>query len=63
MPVGILTEMDVARFLYSEVPSKRLDEIMVKEIMSKDLVTVEEDSESRKCAKLMVWTAAHVLPL
>lgn len=54
IPVGILTEKDIARFLYSEVPSKRLDEILIKEIMSKDLVTVEEDSDSRKCAKLML---------
>jgi CBS domain-containing protein len=54
IPVGILTEKDIAKFLYSEVPSRRLDEIMVKEIMSKDLVTVEEDSDSRKCAKLML---------
>jgi CBS domain-containing protein len=52
--VGILTEKDIARFLYSEVPSRRLDEIMVKEIMSKDLVTVEENSDSRNCAKLML---------
>ena len=54
IPVGILTEKDIARFLYSDVPSRRLDEIMVNEIMSKDLVTVEEDSDSRKCARLML---------
>ena len=54
IPVGIVTEKDIARFLYSEVPSRRLDEIMIKEIMSKDLVTVDEDSDSRKCAKLML---------
>jgi CBS domain-containing protein len=54
IPVGILTEKDIARFLYSEVPSRRLDEIMVKETMSKDLLTVEENSDSRKCAKLML---------
>jgi CBS domain-containing protein len=53
-PLGILTEKDIARFLYSEVPSRRLDEIMVKEIMSKDLVTVQENSDSRKCAGLML---------
>jgi CBS domain-containing protein len=52
--MGILTEKDIARFLYSEVPSRRLDEIMVNEIMSKDLVTVGEDSDLRKCAKLML---------
>ena len=46
-----------------QVPSKRLDEIMLKEIMSEDLVTVEEDFNSRECAKLMVWMVAHILPL
>ena len=54
IPVGILTEKDIARFLYSEATSRRLDEIMVKEIMSKNLVTVEENSDSRTCAKLML---------
>ena len=54
IPLGILTEKDIAKFLYSEVPSRRLDEIMVKEIMSKDLVSVEEGSDSRKCAKMML---------
>jgi CBS domain-containing protein len=53
-PVGILTEKDIARFLYSEVPSRRLNEIMVDEIMSKDPITADEDSDLRKCAKLML---------
>jgi hypothetical protein len=30
---------------------------------SEDLVTVEEDFNSRECAKLMVWMVAHILPL
>jgi CBS domain-containing protein len=54
IPVGILTEKDIARFLYSEVPSKRLDEIIVNEIMSKNLVTIEENSDLRKCSRLML---------
>jgi len=53
-PLGILTEKDIARFLYSEVPSRRLDEITVNEIMSKELVTVEEDFDLIRCAKLML---------
>jgi CBS domain-containing protein len=53
-PAGILTEKDITRFLYSEVPSRRLDEITVAEIMSKNLVTVDERSDLRKCAKLML---------
>ena len=54
IPVGILTEKDIARFLYSEVPSRRLDEIIVNEIMSKNLVTIEENSDLRKCSRLML---------
>jgi CBS domain-containing protein len=53
-PVGILTEKDISRFLYSEIPSRRLDEITVDEIMSKNLVTVDEGYDLRKCAKLML---------
>jgi CBS domain-containing protein len=54
IPVGILTEKDIARFLYSEVPSRRLDEIVVNEIMSKVLVTVEENFDLRRCSRLML---------
>ena len=53
-PVGMLTEKDIARFLYSETPSRRLDEITVDEVMSRNLVTVDEGSDLRKCAKLML---------
>ncbi|HEX7033831.1 MAG TPA: CBS domain-containing protein [Nitrososphaera sp.] len=53
-PVGILTEKDIARFLYSETPSRRLDEITVDEVMSKNLVTVDEGSDLRRCAALML---------
>ena len=53
-PVGIITEKDIARFLYSEVPSRRLSETALSEIMSIDLITVDEDSDQRKCAKAML---------
>lgn len=53
-PLGILTEKDIARFLYSETPSRRLDEITVDEVMSKNLVTVGEGSDLRKGAQLML---------
>src|SRR5690349_11186953 len=53
-PLGIITEKDMARFLYSEVPSRRLNEIAVSEVMTRDLVTVAEDSELIQCAKVML---------
>lgn len=54
VPVGVLTEKDIARFLYSEVPSRRLDEIAIAEIMSKELVTIDEESDLRQCAKIVL---------
>src|SRR5215469_730333 len=41
-PLGIITEKDIARFLYKEVPNRRLNEISVNEIMNKDLIKVEQ---------------------
>jgi CBS domain-containing protein len=37
--VGIITEKDIVRFLYKGTDGRRLDEITVKEAMSKSLVT------------------------
>lgn len=53
-PVGLLTEKDISRFLYREVPSRRIDEITVDEVMSKNPVTIDEDLDLRRCAKLML---------
>ena len=53
-PVGIITEKDMARFMYSEVPARQLDEIRVDEVMSKDLAIVEGDTDVRDCAKEML---------
>lgn len=53
-PLGILTEKDMAQFLYKEVPSRRLDEITLEEVMSRDLATVNEDASLTSCAKLML---------
>ena len=41
-PLGIITEKDIARFLYTEVPNRRLDEVSVNEIMSTSLIKVEQ---------------------
>jgi CBS domain-containing protein len=53
-PLGIITEKDIARFLYRETPNRRLDEIRLDQAMSTDLITVDEDSDLRKCANLML---------
>jgi CBS domain-containing protein len=53
-PLGIITEKDIARFLYTEMPNRRLNEITINEIMSKSLVTVEEQTDLNVCAKTML---------
>lgn len=52
--VGMLTEKDIARFLYREVPSKRFSEITIGEVMTKNPVTIDEGSDLKTCAKLML---------
>ena len=52
--VGIITEKDIARFLYQEVPNRHLNEIRLEEVMSENLVTVTEDQDVSSCAKLML---------
>ena len=51
---GIITEKDIARFLYQEVPNRHLNEIRLDEVMSKNLITVTEDQDVRSCVKLML---------
>ena len=53
-PLGIITEKDIARFLYKEVPNKRLNEITLNEIMNKDLITVEEQTNLNICERMML---------
>jgi CBS domain-containing protein len=53
-PLGIVTEKDIARFLYAQVPARHLDEIRLDEVMIKDLVTVDEGKGLSACAKLML---------
>ena len=45
---GVITEKDIARFLYEEAPN-RLDEVM-----SKNLITAREDDGVAYCARLML---------
>ncbi|HET7284244.1 MAG TPA: CBS domain-containing protein, partial [Nitrososphaeraceae archaeon] len=53
-PLGIITEKDIARFLYTEVPNRRLNEVTINEIMNKDLIKVEEQTNLNICARTML---------
>lgn len=53
-PLGIVTEKDIARYLYTQVPERRLKEVALEEVMSKNLVTVNEKEDLNLCAKLMI---------
>ena len=52
--VGIITEKDIARSLYKEVPNRRLNEIRVDEVTSKNLIAVTQDQDVSSCANLML---------
>lgn len=51
-PVGIVTEKDIAKSI-SIFSGKPIAKILVRDIMSKDLVTVHPDDSIYDCAKLM----------
>jgi CBS domain-containing protein len=52
--LGIITEKDIARFLYQEVPNRHLNEIRLDKVMSKNLITVTEEQDVISCAKIML---------
>jgi len=51
-PVGIITEKDIAKSV-SIFSQKPIGKILVREIMTKSLITVFDDSKISECAKLM----------
>jgi len=51
-PVGVITEKDIARSI-SIFSGKPIAKILVRDIMSKDLITVLPDDSIYDCAKLM----------
>jgi CBS domain-containing protein len=53
-PLGIITEKDIAWYLYTEIPNRRLDQVGLNEIMSKNLITVGEHANLQLCARLML---------
>ena len=53
-PLGIVTEKDIARYLYLQIQERRLKEVALEEVMSKNLVTVNTQTGLNVCAKLMI---------
>ena len=51
---GIVTEKDISRFLFREVPNRRLHEFSLDEIMNKNLILSIEEDDLAVCAKLML---------
>lgn len=51
---GLLTEKDIARFLYREAPERSLGEITLDEVMTRNPVTVREDADLKDCAMTML---------
>lgn len=51
--VGIVTEKDIAKFLYDS-PLKHLNEIALKEFIPRKLVTIDENSTIYNCTKHML---------
>jgi len=52
-PVGMLTEKDLVKAIY-RIDAKPLEATRVSDVMSKDLVTVQESATLHDCAKLML---------
>jgi len=52
--IGIISEKNIAKFLYNTPPTKRLSEIALKELIHKKLITVNENSTIDYCSKLML---------
>ena len=56
-PVGIVTKIDISRSLGkggAKWKRRPIDKILIKRIMSKNLVTIGKDEELKKAAKLML---------
>ena len=53
-PSGIVTEKDISRLLYNEVKHRRLKEIRLDEVMTKNPITVNREMDLKFCSKLML---------
>jgi CBS domain-containing protein len=52
-PIGMLTEKDLVKAIY-RIDAKPLESMRVSDVMSKDLVTVQDGATLNDCAKLML---------
>lgn len=52
--LGIVTEKDISRILYTEPQHRQLKEIRLDEVMNKNLITVNRGNDLKSCAKLML---------
>lgn len=53
-PVGIVTEKSISGFLYRDTINRPLDEIRLDQVISKDLITVNEETDLKTCAQMML---------
>ena len=53
-PVGIVTEKSIGGFLYRDTINRSLDEIRLDQVISKDLITVSEETDLKTCAQMML---------
>lgn len=53
-PVGILTQKDIVNFLLADTSKRGIEEILVKEVMSKNLITVKPIAPIPDAAKTMM---------
>jgi CBS domain-containing protein len=55
-PIGIITERDVGRFLEKDRTNRALDEVPLREVMKKDLITIEANQTEHfeQCAARMI---------
>lgn len=52
-PIGIITEKDLVRAIY-RIDGRPIEKIRISQVMSKNLVTVEENATLYDCARLML---------
>src|SRR5574337_481673 len=57
IPVGIVTERDIGKFLQNDKTSRTLDKISLNEIMSRNLFTMSQDQDELlvQCASFYQW--------
>ncbi len=52
--LGIVTEKDISRILYTEPQHRQFKEIRLDGVMNKNLITVKGERDLKSCAKLML---------